>query len=55
MDFITKVKSRLECKIIVTLQALLPNKIVSDSRGWQHLVTKLGKTNQTPDTGELYL
>ena len=33
MDIITKVKSRLECKINVTLLALLPNKIVSDSRG----------------------
>ena len=32
MDIITKVK-RLECKINVTLLALLPNKIVSDSRG----------------------
>ena len=33
MDIIMKVKSRLECKINVTLPALLPNKIVSDSRG----------------------
>ena len=33
MDIITKVKSRLECKINVTLLELLPNKIVSDSRG----------------------
>ena len=33
IDIITKVKSRLECKINVTLPALLPNKIVSDSRG----------------------
>ena len=33
MDIITKVKSRLECKINVTLLVLLPNKIVSDSRG----------------------
>ena len=32
MDNIMKVKSRLECKIIVTLPALLPNKIVRDSR-----------------------
>ena len=31
MDIITKVKSRLECKINVTLLALLPNKITSDS------------------------
>ena len=33
MDIITKVKSRLECKINVTLPALLPNKMTSDSRG----------------------
>ena len=33
MDITTKVKSRLECKINVTLPALLPNKIVNDSRG----------------------
>ena len=33
MDIITKVKARLECRINVTLLALLPNKIVQDSRG----------------------
>ena len=33
MDIIMKVKSRLECKINVTLPVLLPNKIVRDSRG----------------------
>ena len=33
MDIITKVKSRLECKINVTLPALLPNKMTGDSRG----------------------
>ena len=33
MDIITKVKSRLECKINVTLSVLLPNKLVSNSRG----------------------
>ena len=33
MDIIMKVKSRLEHKINVTLLALLPNKIVQDSRG----------------------
>ena len=33
MDIITKVKARLECKINVTLPALLPNKVVQDSRG----------------------
>ena len=43
MDIITKVKSRLECKINVTLLALLPNKIVSDSRG---LVTSSDRTGQ---------
>ena len=43
MDIITKAKSRLECKINVTLLTLLPNKIVSDSRG---LVTSSDKTGQ---------
>ena len=43
MDIITKVKSRLECKINVTLPALLPNKIVNDSRG---LATFSDKTGQ---------
>ena len=33
MDIITKVESRLERKINITLPALLPNKIASDSRG----------------------
>ena len=33
MDIIMKVKARLECKINVTLPALVPNKIVQDSRG----------------------
>ena len=33
MDVLTKVKARLECKINVTLPALLPNKVVQDSRG----------------------
>ena len=32
MDIIMKVKTRLECKINVTLPALLPNKIVQNSR-----------------------
>ena len=41
MDIITKVKARLECKINVTLPALLPNKIVQDSRG---LATSSEKT-----------
>ena len=43
MDIITKVKSRLECKINVTLPALLPNRITSDSRG---LVTYGDRTGQ---------
>ena len=43
MDIITKVKSRLESKINVTLLALLPNKITSDSRG---LVTSSDRTGQ---------
>ena len=33
MDIIMKVKSRLECKINVTLLVLLPNNIVQDLRG----------------------
>ena len=33
MDIITKVKVRLECKINITLPALLPNKIPGYSRG----------------------
>ena len=43
MDIITKVKSRLDCKINVTLLVLLPNKIVSDSRG---LATSSDRTGQ---------
>ena len=41
MDIITKVKARLERKINVTLPALLPNKVVQDSRG---LATSSDKT-----------
>ena len=33
MDIITKVKARLECKINITIPALLPNKITGYSRG----------------------
>ena len=33
MDIITRVKMRLECKINITLPALLPNKIKDNSRG----------------------
>ena len=43
MDIITKAESRLECKINVSLPALLPNKIVNDSRG---PVTSSDKTGQ---------
>ena len=43
MDIITKVKARLECKINVTLLALLPNKIIQDAR---ELVTSSDKTVQ---------
>ena len=43
MDIITKVKSRLEHKINVTLPALLPNKMTGDSRG---PVTSSDKTGQ---------
>ena len=32
MDIITKMKARLECKINITLLALLPNKITGYSR-----------------------
>ena len=43
MDIITKVKVRLECKINITLPALLPNKILGYSRG---LVTSSDETGQ---------
>ena len=43
MDIITKVKARLECKINITLLALLPNKITGYSRG---LVTSSDKTGK---------
>ena len=43
MDIIMTVKSRLECKINVTLPALLPNKIVSVS---SEMVTSSDKTGQ---------
>ena len=43
MDIITKVKSRLECKINVTLPALLHNKMKGDLRG---LVTSSDETGQ---------
>ena len=43
MDIFTKVKVRLECKINITLLALLPNKITGYSRG---LVTSIDETGQ---------
>ena len=43
MDIILKVKSRLKHKINVTLLALLPNKIIRDSRG---SVTSSDRTRQ---------
>ena len=43
MDIITKVKVRLECKINITLPALLPNKIPCYSRG---LATSSDETGQ---------
>ena len=46
MDIITKVKARLERKINVTLPALLPNKIVQDSRGPATSSEKTGHEEQ---------
>ena len=43
INIITKVKARLECKINVTLPALLPIKITGDSRG---AVTSTDETAQ---------
>ena len=43
MDIITKVKSRLEHKINITLPALLPSKMTGDSRG---PVTSSDRTGQ---------
>ena len=43
MDIITKVKTRLECKINITLLPLLPYKITGYSRG---LVTSSDETGQ---------
>ena len=45
-DIIMKVKARLECKINVTLLALLPNKIVQDSRGLATSSDKTGHEEQ---------
>ena len=46
MDVIMKVKARLEHKINVTLLALLPNKIVQDSRGPATSSEKTGHEEQ---------
>ena len=54
MDVIMKVKARLECKINVTLPALLPNKIVQDSRGPATSSEKTGHEERTLETRELY-
>ena len=48
MDIITKIKARLECKINVTLPALLPNKIVQDSRGLATSSDKTGHEEHSP-------
>ena len=48
-----KVKVRLECKIIITLPALLPNKIKIILEGRQHLVMKMSKTTHVPEAREL--
>ena len=46
MDIIMKVKTRLECKINVTLPAPLHNKIVQDSRGPVTFSEKTGHEEQ---------
>ena len=46
MDIIMKVKARLEHKINFTLPALLPNKIVQDSRGPATSSEKTGHEEQ---------
>ena len=46
MDIIMKVKARLDCKINITLPALLPNKIVQDSRGPATSSDKTGHEEQ---------
>ena len=46
MDMITKVKGRLEHKINVTLLALLPNRILQDSRGLATSSEKTGHKEQ---------
>ena len=43
-----KVKARLECKINITLPALLPNKLVQDSRGLATSSDKTGHEEQGP-------
>ena len=46
MDIIMKIKTRLEHKINITLPALLPNKIVQDSRGLAISGEKTGHEEQ---------
>ena len=48
MDIITKVKARLECKVNVTLLALLPNKMTGNLRG------PVTSSDYAPETRELY-
>ena len=48
MDIITKVKSRLECKINAILLALLPNKMTGDSRGPATSSDKTGQDKSPP-------
>ena len=54
MDIITKVKSRLEHKINVTLPVLLSNKIVSDSRGPVTSSDRTGQYKPSSEIRELY-
>ena len=54
MDIIMKVKARLEHKINVTLLALLPNKIVQDSRGLATSSDKQGMKNKALETRDVY-
>ena len=54
MDIITKVKSRLECKIMSLYWHFYLTKLQVIQEGRQHLVTELGKTNHSPEIRELY-
>ena len=54
MDIIMKVKARLECKINVTLLALLPIKIVQDATGPVTSSEKLCRKKKALETREMY-